>query len=70
MSSGDASRVAGHVALAYFAVALAVTWAKPVWGGCVAQIQNEEICCCFFLAELPMRASPTDRFQPTPLTLL
>jgi hypothetical protein len=36
MSTDGAARVATHVSLAYFAVALAVTWLRPVWGGYVS----------------------------------
>jgi len=36
MSTDGAARVAAHVSLAYFAVALAVTWLRPVWGGYVS----------------------------------
>ena len=50
MSTDGAARVAAHVSLAYFAVALAMTWLRPVWGGYVSSPRIDSALVVAFLA--------------------
>lgn len=69
MSTDGAARVAAHVSLAYFAVALAVTWLRPVWGGYVSspRFAPPSLLLSRVVARLSVsRRHPSDPSDPTP----